>query len=452
MARPFRQSERLFLLALSDAASATLAVVLAIWTWSLTAGFAFSVTFLRDQAWWFLAVPIWVVALAPTRHVSTALDVRATVPGLIHASGALFVTYLAAFFYAGPDVLPRLVAIYILWNAAWLTLGGRLLLLWTLTRETFTRRLLIVGDGEQAAAALALAGEPGLRDVTVLTPVLSADMSGGREEADIARTAARLGATEVVVAASGPVRPETVEQLLRCQEAGIDVVTFARAYEHTLRRVPVRHVGHDWMLTQLFTGAGSGDQSPVTKRMLDVGAALVLGVIGAVPAAVAALATLLESGRPVFYSQLREGRGGRVFRLTKFRTMKQDAEAAGPQWSPENDSRITRVGRVLRRTHLDELPNLWAVLRGEMSMVGPRPERPEFIKMLEREVPLYRARLIVTPGLTGWAQVHTEYGDSVEDAATKLEYDLYYVRHRSFWLDVGILVRTVGRILGWKGR
>jgi lipopolysaccharide/colanic/teichoic acid biosynthesis glycosyltransferase len=107
---------------------------------------------------------------------------------------------------------------------------------------------------------------------------------------------------------------------------------------------------------------------------------------------------------------------------------------------------------VLRKTHLDELPNLWAVLRGEMSMVGPRPERPEFVAMLEREVPLYRARLIVAPGLTGWAQVNTEYGDSVEDASTKLEYDLYYVRHRSFGVDVGILMRTVGRMLGWKGR
>jgi lipopolysaccharide/colanic/teichoic acid biosynthesis glycosyltransferase len=216
--------------------------------------------------------------------------------------------------------------------------------------------------------------------------------------------------------------------------------------------VPVRYLDHDWSLTHLFQGAGPGDPSPIAKRTLDVVAALALGVGGAVLGVMAAVAILLESGRPIFYSQMRRGRSGREFKLTKFRTMTKDAEAAGPRWSPENDPRITRVGRVLRKTHLDELPNLWAVLRGEMSMVGPRPERPEFVAMLEREVPLYRARLIVAPGLTGWAQVNTEYGDSVEDASTKLEYDLYYVRHRSFGVDVGILMRTVGRMLGWKGR
>jgi len=452
MARPFRPSERTFLLALSDAASGTLAVALAMWTWSLTAGFSYSVEFVRGHAQWFLAVPIWVIALSPTRHARIALDVRETLPGLAHASGALFVAYLAAYFYFGPDVLPRLLAMYILWNAAWLTLGGRLLLLWTLTRDTFLRRLLVVGDGPEVDAALALAQEPAFRDATVLMPARSAEHDGVAGGEGIEAAAVRLGATEIVVATRGNVTAHTLDQLLRCQEAGIDVVTFARLYEQTLQRVPVRHVGQDWLFTQLFAGPGPGDPSPLTKRLLDVVVALGLGLAVVVGGAVAAVAILLESGRPVFYSQLRQGRGGRLFRLTKFRTMRRDAEADGPQWSPENDPRITRVGRVLRRTHLDELPNLWAVLRGEMSMVGPRPERPEFIEALERELPLYRARLTVAPGLTGWAQVNTEYGDSVEGAATKLEYDLYYVRHRSLWFDLDILVRTVGRMLGWKGR
>jgi exopolysaccharide biosynthesis polyprenyl glycosylphosphotransferase len=452
MARPPRPSERTFVLALSDAVSATLAVALAIWTWSLTAGFAYSGAFIEDHAAWFLAVPIWVLALAPIRHPSQALDIPATAAGVVQASGALFVAYLVAYFYAGPDVLPRLVALYILWNAAWLTLGGRLLLLWTLTREAFSRRLLIVGGGDVAEAALALAREPGLRDATVITPVRRLDGDPDPPGEGLDEVALALGVTEVVVATRGAVTADAMGQLLRCQEAGIDVVTFARVYEQTMRRVPVRYLDHDWSLTHLFQGAGPGDPSPIAKRTLDVVAALALGVGGAVLGVMAAVAILLESGRPIFYSQMRRGRSGREFKLTKFRTMTKDAEAAGPRWSPENDPRITRVGRVLRKTHLDELPNLWAVLRGEMSMVGPRPERPEFVAMLEREVPLYRARLIVAPGLTGWAQVNTEYGDSVEDASTKLEYDLYYVRHRSFGVDVGILMRTVGRMLGWKGR
>jgi len=429
-----------------------MAVVLATWTWSLTAGFGYSAAFVRDQAWWFLAVPLWVVALSPTRHSTIAFDVRATSSGVLQASGVLFVAYLAAFFYAGSEALPRLVALYLVWNAAWLTLGGRLLLLWTLTRDPFTRTLLIVGDGAAADAALALAKEPALRDATMLAPLRRADDHRLVAGEGIDEFALRLGVSEVIVSADRAVSAETIDQLLRCQEAGINVVTFARVYEQTLWRVPVRHLGHDWMLTQLFVGTGSGDPSPVAKRLLDVSAGLVLAVAGAVPAALAALAVFLESGRPVLYSQLRQGRQGRPFWLTKFRTMGTDAESAGPQWSSRSDPRITRVGRVLRRTHLDELPNLWAVLRGDMSLVGPRPERREFIEVLEQQAPLYRARLIVAPGLTGWAQVNTGYGDSVEGSITKLEYDLYYVRHRTMWFDISILARTVGRMLRGMGR
>jgi lipopolysaccharide/colanic/teichoic acid biosynthesis glycosyltransferase len=139
--------------------------------------------------------------------------------------------------------------------------------------------------------------------------------------------------------------------------------------------------------------------------------------------------------------------------MTKFRTMKHDAEPDGQaKWSTPNDARVTGVGRWLRRTRLDELPNLLAVLRGEMSMVGPRPERPQFVEQLEREVPLYRARLIVAPGLTGWAQVNHEYGDSVRDASAKLEYDLYYIKHQSIWFDALILLRTVGTMLRFGGQ
>jgi len=452
MGRVLRTPERTFLLALVDTASASGAVLLAMWTWSLTAGFGYSPLFVRDHTWWFVAVPVWVFALSPTRHSSKAFDVRATTSGVLRAGGVLLVGYLGAFFYAGPDNLPRLVAVYVLWNAAWLTLGGRLLFVWTLTRDTFSRRLLVVGDASAAGAALELGHAAALRDAIVLAPVSIAACDGPGTDDSLERLAANQGATEIVVASTGPLDRSALDQLLRCQEAGIDVVTFERVYEQALHRVPVRHVGHDWVLTQLFSGAGQGDSSLLAKRVLDVAVALALGLGGVVFAAAASLAIRLESGPPVLYSQVREGRGGRLFVLTKFRTMARDAEADGPQWSRENDPRITRVGRLLRRTHIDELPNLWAVLRGDMSMVGPRPERPEFVAELERQVPLYRARFTVAPGLTGWAQVNTEYGDSVEDATRKLEYDLYYVRHRSLWFDLRILGRTVGRILGRKGR
>ena len=432
MARLLRPSERTFVFMLTDAAAATVGVLLALWTWTLTAGLVFSPEFIAVHWPWLLVVPLWAFALAPTRLPGAPLDLTRVQRGIARACGLLLVAYLMVYFLAGPEVLPRLVALYVLWNAAWLTYASRVVLLWTLTRQPFSRRTSIVGDGATAEAARALLMHGAFADTTIT------------EDAS--------DATDVVVAVDGPVPQTTLDQLLEYQERGLDVVTFAHLYEHTLRRVPVRHVGHDWMLTQLFAGSVARDASPVAKRLLDVVSGLTLCVIGLVPAAVAALTVLLESGRPVLYSQTRLGRGGRPFRLTKFRTMGKDAEADGPQWSPQNDPRITRVGGVLRRTHIDELPNVLAVLRGDMSMVGPRPERPEFVSVLEHQVPLYRARLTVAPGLTGWAQVKTTYGDSVEDATNKLEYDLYYVRHQSFWFDVNILLRTAGRMVGWKGR
>jgi lipopolysaccharide/colanic/teichoic acid biosynthesis glycosyltransferase len=165
-----------------------------------------------------------------------------------------------------------------------------------------------------------------------------------------------------------------------------------------------------------------------------------------------ALAIRLDSPGPIFYLQIRCGRAGRLFSIFKFRTMSIDAEQDGQaRWATKGDQRITRVGRFLRQTRLDELPQLLNVLRGEMSIVGPRPERPEFVEMLQEEVPFYRTRLMVKPGLTGWAQIHYDYGNSVEDALIKLQYDFYYLRYWSVWLDLYIIFRTLGVVFRFRG-
>lgn len=162
---------------------------------------------------------------------------------------------------------------------------------------------------------------------------------------------------------------------------------------------------------------------------------------------------LLDSGRPVLYLQERLGKNGRVYKIIKFRTMKLDAEKDGvARPATQNDQRATRFGRLLRRSHLDELPQIINILKGEMSWVGPRSERPEIIQNLEKEIPFYRARLFVKPGLTGWAQVNYGYAAGAEENSVKLEYDLYYIKHRNLGLDILILLRTVGNVLGLKGR
>ena len=458
MARVVRASERALLLVLIDGASAVGGVLLALWTWTFTAGFTFSTAFVLEHAVWLLSVPIWIIALAPTRHTSTVLDLKDTFFGIVRAGAVLFVVYLAAFFYAGSEVLPRLVAVYVLWDCAGLAIGGRLIVLWGLTRDPFARRLIIVGDSEAILTTTNLFDQPGLRDaqllgvVTTWTPTQPLPVPIVGVPDDIGDIAVRLGATEVVVASEGDVAPALVDRLMRCQEAGIDVVGMAQLYEQVLRRVPVRHLPPAWVLTHCLGAEGPRDTSPLAKRLLDLAVAIPLGLAGILVGLLVAIAIKLDSRGPVFYRQIRVGRAGRQFWLVKFRTMRTDAEANGPQWSTQGDPRITRIGRILRRTHVDELPNVWAVLRGDLSMVGPRPERPEFVTLLEREVPLYRVRLTVTPGLTGWAQVNHDYGDSVDDAASKLEYDLFYARHRSVQFDLEILANTVGRILGWRGR
>ena len=165
------------------------------------------------------------------------------------------------------------------------------------------------------------------------------------------------------------------------------------------------------------------------------------------------LAVVLETGAPVFYRQRRMGLRGKTFDVIKFRSMYQDAEKrSGPVWASQNDPRITKVGRFLRKTRLDELPQFWNVLKGEMNLVGPRPERPHFFEALRRDVPIFELRTCVRPGITGWAQVRAPYAAAVEDSRTKLEYDLYYVLHRSLWMDLAILLDTLGVALGGKGR
>ena len=165
----------------------------------------------------------------------------------------------------------------------------------------------------------------------------------------------------------------------------------------------------------------------------------------------AAIAIRLEDGGPILFRQLRVGRYGVNFHVLKFRTMRTDAEANGPVWATLDDPRITRIGALLRKTRIDELPQLLNVLRGEMSVVGPRPERPHFVELLAREIPFYHARAAIKPGITGWAQVRFRYGSSVDDARCKLEYDLYYLRHRSLLLDLLILALTVRVVLSLQG-
>jgi exopolysaccharide biosynthesis polyprenyl glycosylphosphotransferase len=260
------------------------------------------------------------------------------------------------------------------------------------------------------------------------------------------------GVSDVIVAITGALNGSMFQALLDAQQRGIQIVRMPVAYEDLLGRVPIRYLESDWLLRSFVDELQVSAMYLLLKRLLDILGALVGLSLMALVLPWVALAILAESGRPVFLRQSRLGQGGRPFNVIKFRTMRQDAEADGQaHWAQQGDPRTTRVGRLLRRTHLDEFPQFWNVLMGEMSLVGPRPERPELVAELEKQIPFYRARLLVKPGIGGWAQVNYGKGASVEGSAEKLEYDLYYIQHRSLAMDLWILIRTAGAIFGLRG-
>jgi sugar transferase (PEP-CTERM system associated) len=240
-----------------------------------------------------------------------------------------------------------------------------------------------------------------------------------------------------------------VRELLNLKLAGIRVEDVHNCFERLSGRITLEHLSPSWLI--LSDGFKKSHTLLALKRVLDIFASAVLLLLVSPLLPLVALAIYVESGGPVFFRQTRVGHNGREFELLKFRSMVQDAEKNGPRWATAQDSRITRVGRVLRKTRLDEIPQLFNVFRGEMSLVGPRPERPLFCSMLAEKIPFFNLRHSIRPGLTGWAQVRFRYSSSLEDAKEKLELDLFYLKNLSLMVDLAILFETAKVVLLRRG-
>ena len=241
-----------------------------------------------------------------------------------------------------------------------------------------------------------------------------------------------------------------IEQLLKAKMNGVRVEDATTTYERVTGKILIDDLRPSWLI--FSDGFRVSRWTRLMKRTIDLTLAAALAIVSLPAMILTALAIWLESGRPVLYCQERVGENGRLFTLCKFRSMRHDAEEAGrPVWAKADDDRITRVGRVIRKTRLDELPQLWNVVLGDMSFVGPRPERPYFVNELARAIPFYQQRHAVKPGITGWAQVKYRYGSSLEDAMEKLRYDLYYIKHLSISFDLTIVFDTVKVVLFRKG-
>ena len=306
------------------------------------------------------------------------------------------------------------------------------------------RRILFLGKSvlaERVTAALEAESEP-LYEIAGTWPEPSSSSTPAESGfvVDLVEVCRNQEVDELVLAASAVDLEGLLLPALRCLPLGCHVRTEADFYEEIFRAVPLVGVTPEWMLSRGWDT--SNRPAAAIKRITDVALALLILVALAPLGLLAMLLIKVTTGGPVIYRQTRVGRYGAPFRILKLRTMQVDAEDAGPQWSPRDDPRRTPIGRVVRRIRIDELPQVLNVIRGDMSFVGPRPERPQFVEDFERSIPYYAWRHLVRPGLTGWAQVNHPYGSTVDDARKKLEYDLYYIRHASPATDLAIVLRT----------
>ncbi len=257
---------------------------------------------------------------------------------------------------------------------------------------------------------------------------------------------------QVVVTSVDPRKDaELVRNLYQCIPLKVMLADLPSFYEKITGKIPVSAIEEVWFLENLMTGRKVFFE--MLKRIIDILAALILGFFTLVILPLVAFLIKIDKPGPIFYRQKRVGQDNRIFEVIKFRTMVRDAEKEGAQWAQKNDERVTHVGKFLRKTRLDELPQLWNVLRGDMSFVGPRPERPEFAfsNELLAKIPFYQIRHTIKPGLTGWAQIKYPYGSSIEDTLQKLQFDLYYIKNRSLILELAIILKTIKTILSGGG-
>lgn len=308
------------------------------------------------------------------------------------------------------------------------------------------RRVMVMGEGEEADQVLAILANQPRAHLVAQVPAEQPE----QPEETLIEIARRNKVTHIVVAAHerrGGRIP--LDQLLECKLAGIQVLDLLSFYEQELGLIRLSYLRTGWLV--YGDGFSQGATRAIIKRLFDVTVASCLLLLASPVMAITALVILFETGRPIFFRQERVCAPGQSFDILKFRSMIQDAEKDGPRWATVGDSRITRVGQFIRLTRIDELPQLINVLRGEMSFVGPRPERPYFVEKLNEQVPYYDIRHYVKPGITGWAQVRMDYGASVEEAMEKLEYDLFYVKNHSLFLDFMVLFETIQVVLRKKG-
>ncbi len=386
-------------------------------------------------------------------------DRRELVLRLVQALGLAWIVLALSFYLFPVLMLGRSISIIALPLALFLMVGWRVVMHWVLGKPWFGEKILIVGSGDSAVeiarevlsrrhAGYHIVGFVGTDSEEVGKSLINPRVIGVTDE--LGAVVKRENVDRIVVAMGERRGQFPTDKLLQLSLAGhVSIEEGAAFYERITGRVSLSMIRPSWLI---FTGPGrKAKLASVSRSVVHRLAALVGAILSLPIVIVTAILIKLDSRGPVFYRQERVGKNGRTFVLAKFRSMRVDAEADGPVWASKGDDRTTRVGRVIRKIRVDEIPQFWNILKGEMSFVGPRPERPHFVAQLAQEIPYYEQRHLIAPGLTGWAQIKYPYGASIEDARQKLQYDLFYIKNHSLVFDAIIVFETIKIILFGRG-
>ena len=457
-------SERRALLVSMDGLLVFFSAGIAFVPWQLKSGIFFNLNRILDN-WYMFPILIggwWLLA-----SLNDLYDIPSSVDKALSATRVTMVgvlalpIYLIGYFLAPPHALPRLYFLFFLFIALTTIVIWRWIYSTLFTTPSFRHRVLIVGNGQPARSIASVLNQLRGFSYNVLGYVETDSTTSKMTDellpvvgqtSDLPELVKQLRVREVILAIERQLDARLFQSLIECQAGGVSISLMANLYEKLYRRVPIEHANPDWALQGIQGKAIFSRLQLALKRLVDIVLAT-FGILILIPfLPIVALVIYIDSPGPIFYRQIRSGRAGKPFYIIKFRTMCTDAEKDGKaRWAIDNDTRITRVGRLLRKTRIDETPQLLNILLGEMSIVGPRPERPEFVAKLQETIPFYYSRLMAKPGLTGWAQVNYDYGKNEKDAFIKLQYDFYYLRYWSLWLDIYIIFRTIGVILRLKG-
>jgi exopolysaccharide biosynthesis polyprenyl glycosylphosphotransferase len=457
--------ERRFIILIGDVLVAVVALIVALYFWAQQDEWLhFSWQFLKERPpdWFYLLPFFWIILLVELYDIRRASRIRDVIQGIFFAfliSGGI---YLLLFFFYSPNPLPRRGVAGFLIAASILTLLWRFIYIKVFTAPVFLRRVLIIGAG-RAGTRLSgiikgiwpppyyLVGMIDDDPKKIGKKIADLNVLGG--SAQLLEIIKREVISDLIFSISGEMKPEMSKAILSAEENGVVVTTMPVVYEELMGRVPIQLLQDDWILRSFLDASHSSGSYEVIKKVIDIFCSIVGLIITVILFPFIAIMILIDSGFPIFFIQERLGKSGKPFLLYKFRTMMQDAEKDGiARLAIKNDERVTRVGRFLRKSRLDELPQFVNVLRGDVSIVGPRAERPELVDKMQKKIPFYRARLFVKPGVTGWAQINYRYASNLEETAVKLEYDLYYIKNRNILLDLTIILRTIGTVFRYIGQ